>query len=145
MRITCRDVTIEPNLLPINGAPLPPGSNTADNARLDVAARSVWNPLEKAFFDIRVFHAPAASNRNLKTIPSMYLHHENAKKREYNGRVMQVEKGVFSPLVFSTSGGMGKEAARVYKRIAQKMAYIYTQKDNNIMKQCRIYKETSEV
>ena len=67
-------------------------------------------------------------NRNLKTIPSMYIHHENAKKREYNGRVMQVEKGVFSPLVFSTSGGMGKEASRVYKRIAQKMAYAKGQK-----------------
>jgi hypothetical protein len=128
MRITCRDVSIEPDLLPINGAQLPPGSNKADNARLDVAARSVWNPLEKAFFDIRVFHAPAASNRNLKTIPAMYAYHENSKKREYNGRVMQVEKGVFSPLVFSTSGGMGKEAGKVYNRIAQKMAYTKGQK-----------------
>ena len=109
MRISCRDVITEPYLLPINGVELPTGSNKADNARLDVAARSVWNPLEKAFFDVRVFHAPAASNRNLKTIPAMYKHHENLKKKEYNARVLQVEKGVFSPLVFSTSGGMGEE------------------------------------
>jgi hypothetical protein len=54
--------------------------------------------------------------------------HENEKKREYNTRVMQVEKGVFSPLVFSTSGVMGEEAGRVYKRIAQKMAYAKGQK-----------------
>jgi hypothetical protein len=128
MRISCRDVSTEPNLLPINGVQLPPGSNKADNARLDVAARSVWNPLEKAFFDIRVFHAPAPSNKNLKTLKAMYKSHENEKKREYNTRVMQVEKGVFSPLVFSTSGGMGEEAGRVYKRIAQKMAYAKGQK-----------------
>ena len=35
---------------------------------------------------------------------------------------------VFSPLVFSTSGGMGKEAGKVYNRIAQKMAYTKGQK-----------------
>ena len=128
MRITCRDVSTEPELLPITGVQLPPGSNIADNARLDIAARSVWNPLEKALFDIRVFHAPAASNRNLKTLPAMYKHHENAKKREYNARVLQVEKGVFSPLVFSTSGGMGTEAAVVYNRLAEKMARAKGQK-----------------
>ena len=100
----------------------------ADNARLDIAARSVWNPLEKALFDIRVFHAPAASNRNLKTLPAMYKSHENAKKREYNARVLQVEKGVFSPLVFSTSGGMGTEATAVYNRLAEKMARTKGQK-----------------
>ena len=41
---------------------------------------------------------------------------------------MQVEKGVFSPLVFSTSGGMGEEAGRVYNRIARKMAHKKGQK-----------------
>ena len=128
MKITCRDVVIEPNLLPINEVELPTGSNKADNARLDVSARSVWNPLEKAFFDVRVFHAPAASNRKLKTIPAMYKHHENLKKKEYNARVLQVEKGVFSPLVFSTTGGMGEEAGMVYKKIAEKMAQRKGQK-----------------
>ena len=41
---------------------------------------------------------------------------------------MQVEKGVFSPLVFSTSGGMGKEAEAVCKKIADKMVYKSGQK-----------------
>ncbi len=51
----------------------------------------------------------------------MYLSHENAKNQAYNSRVIQVEKGTFTPLVFSTSGGMGKEAQQFLKRVAERM------------------------
>ena len=122
LRYTCRDVVTEPPLLPIAGVHLPPGSNTTDNARLDVSVRSLWNPLERAFMDIRVFHAPAPSNRNLKSIPKMYVHHEQLKKKAYNPRVIQVEKGVFTPMVFSTTGGMGEEAKKMVTRLAGKYA-----------------------
>ena len=44
------------------------------------------------------------------------------KKREYDQRVREVEHGSFSPLVFSTSGGMGPTANVVYKRIASMIA-----------------------
>ena len=68
----CSDVVTEPLLLSTSGVTLPPGSNTADNARADVSARSIWNRLERAFLDVRVYHAQVPSNRNLKTIPRMY-------------------------------------------------------------------------
>ena len=41
---------------------------------------------------------------------------------------MEVEKGVFTPLVFSTTGGMGTEAEKFYKRIAEKTAWRTGQK-----------------
>ena len=116
----CKDIQTEPLLLPTNGQQLPTGTITGDQARLDVSARSVWNVLERAFFDIRVFHAPAPTNA-AKPIPQMYLSHEGEKKRKYNARVLEVEKGTFTPLVFSTSGGMGVEAHRLVKRLAQRM------------------------
>ena len=50
----------------------------------------------------------------------MYRHHEHQKKAAYNDRVVQVEKGVFTPVIFSTAGGMGVEAQRLVKRIAEK-------------------------
>ena len=53
----CRDVVTEPLLLPTAGVTLPPRLNTADNARADVSARSIWNPFERAFLDVRVYHA----------------------------------------------------------------------------------------
>ena len=34
---------------------------------------------------------------------------EQAKKREYGQRVRDIERGVFTPLVLSTNGGMGKK------------------------------------
>ena len=42
----------------------------------------------------------------------------------YNARVLQVEKGSFTPppLVFSTTGGMGKEAEMFVKQLAKKMS-----------------------
>ena len=39
----------------------------------------------------------------------MYTSHENEKKTEYLPRGLQVEKATFTPAVFSTSGGIGKE------------------------------------
>ena len=44
--------------------------------------------------------------------------YESMKKREYAQRVHEVEHGVFTPLVLSTTGGMGREAATFYKRLA---------------------------
>ena len=61
----------EPLLLPTAGVTLPTGSNSADNARANVSARSIWNPFEREFSDVMVYNAQASSNWNLKTIPRM--------------------------------------------------------------------------
>lgn len=37
----------------------------------------------------------------------------------YDQRIHEVEYGCFSPLIFSTSGGLGPVSTLVYKRIAQ--------------------------
>ena len=114
----CKDVVIEPTLLPITGESFVLRSaNTANEARLDISARGVWNPMDKTFFDIRVFHPGADSNRAPDN-KMVYKKHENEKKRAYNSRVLEVEKGTFTPLVFSTSEGMGEEAAAFNKRLA---------------------------
>ena len=114
----CKDVTIEPVLLPINTETFEMRSTiTSNEARLDISARGVWNPMDKTYFDIRVFHPGADSNKALDK-RSVYRKHENEKKRAYNSRVLEVGKGTFTPLVFSTSGGMGDEATAFNKRLA---------------------------
>ena len=60
--------------------------------------------------------------------PAMYLAHETEKKRNYNARVIEIEKGTFTPLVFSTTGGMGKEAQKLVKTLAQKMEGVNGQR-----------------
>ena len=48
---------------------------------------------------------------------------QDIKKRAYGQRVREREHGVFTPLVFSTTGGMGREATTFYKRLADKLAW----------------------
>ena len=38
--------------------------------------------------------------------------------RQYDERVHEVKRGSFTPLVFSTSGGMGRQATVFFKRLA---------------------------
>ena len=128
----CKDVEVEPSLLPISGEVLPSGTVMGEEARLDVCARNLWSPLAKAFADIRVFH-PQAQTNGTKSICAMYRSHELEKKRKYNSRVINVEKGTFTPLVFSTSGGMGMEATLFYKRIAERVANKTLQRYSDVV------------
>ena len=37
-------------------------------------------------------------------------------------RVLQIERGSFTPLIFSTTGGMGPESVKYHKRVAELIA-----------------------
>ena len=52
----------------------------------------------------------------------MYLHQEREKKREYNARILEVEKGTFTPLIFSCTGGASLEATNFIKALALKVS-----------------------
>ena len=122
LRMVCNGVEIEPCLLPVpDGFHLPRGTNIQDEARLDVSVRSFWSRLDRAFVDVRVLHPQAPSNSGC-SIPQMYHSHERSKKYEYNARVLNIEKATFTPLVFSTTGGMGQEATKFMKTLADKIA-----------------------
>ena len=85
-------------------------ANREDGARLDVAAESFWaSDRQRAFFNIRVFNPFAPSYRNAP-LSQGCRRNELEKKRAYDQRVREIEHGSFSPLVFSTTGGMGTTA-----------------------------------
>jgi hypothetical protein len=64
MSEVCKDVQWEPQLLPLRGETFDLCStNTAAEARLDISARGIWNTVDKTFFDVRVFHPGAGSNK----------------------------------------------------------------------------------
>ena len=120
--LICTDVSIEPELQPVSGEDLPRSTNRADAARLDVRARGFWDcSAQDAFFDARVFHPFAPSYRG-SSLESIYRQHERKKKNEYGARVREIEHGCFTPLVFSTTGGLGREAKVVFKRLAALLA-----------------------
>ena len=47
--------------------------------------------------------------------------HKKEKKRAYKSRIMNVEHGTFTALVFSLTGGEGPEGSIFHKHIAQKI------------------------
>ena len=119
MKEICHNVTIEPILQPLSGETLHPRSAIADdNARSDVRAEGFWDcRRQDAYFDVKVFNPTAAAYRN-KTLQSCYRQLEAGKRHEYQDRILNVEHGSFSPLIFSATGGMGPTASVVFKRLA---------------------------
>ena len=117
----CREVSKEPCLQPLSGEQLPPSANQQDEARLDIKVRGFWNEQQDAFFDVRVFYPFAPSYQNTR-LSSLYRQHEQKKRREYGFRVREIEHGGFTPLVFTTAGGVAPEAGIFMKRLASQLA-----------------------
>ena len=118
----CNNVAIEPPLQPLSGENMTARTaNTDDGARVDSRARGFWNMSQDAFFDVRVFYPNASSNYSTD-LSSVYRRHEQSKKREYGQRVREIERGVLTPLVLSTTGGMGREATTYYNHLANMIA-----------------------
>ena len=97
-------------------------TNVTDGARADVSAQGFWGDrYQRAFFDVKVFNPNSSSYRNLQ-LTTAYRNQEREKQRKYEQRIREVEMGSFTPLVFSTSGGMSKTTTTAYKRLASLLA-----------------------
>ena len=48
----------------------------------------------------------------------IFRNHENAKKREYLKRVLEIEHATFTPLVMGSNGGTGKERLQFISHLA---------------------------
>ena len=76
--------------------------------------------------DILVFNPYAPANKK-SSLSSTYRRHENEKKRAYCQRINEVELSSFTPLVFSLTGGMAREATVFYKRLASMLSEKWDQ------------------
>ncbi len=92
-------------------------ANRSDEARLDVSVRGFWNSGQRAFLDVRVFDSTAPRTLD-KPLKSLHQLHEQEKRRAYNQRILQIEQGSFTPLVFTTMGGQAYECDRFYNRLS---------------------------
>ena len=135
LKDVCKDVRIEPELLPI-GNTSQDSTNVAQKARLDVSAVGIWSPMERTFLDVRVLHPNSPSYQG-KSVEKVYEEHEKAKKKSYNQRIIQVERATFTPLVFSTSGGMARECTKYHKKIAELVANKTKEEYSKVMNHIR--------
>ena len=137
----CNNVCTEPHLQPVTGEQLNGATaNSQDGARLDIAANGLWGGrTERTFFDVRVFNPHAPSNRH-SNATSCYRKHEKEKKRAYEQRIIDLEHSSFTPLVLSSTGGLGPAATSTYKRLATLLAGKWNQSYSSTMSwlRCRL-------
>ena len=104
---------------------------------MDIRARGFWREGQNAYFDVRVTNVDRASQQN-SSLKSVLRNHEMEKKRHYNRRIMEVEQGSFTPLVFSTSGVMAHECSTYHKELAQKLSEKKNERYEEIMRYLRV-------
>ena len=83
-------------------------------------AGDFWSRGVTAVFDVRVTHVNSKCNQG-KTTSTIFKEQEEEKKRKYQQRLVDVETGCFTPLVFGTKGGMGADCNSFLKRLAEKL------------------------
>ena len=121
LNIVQNDVQIEPPLQEVRTDNPQNMGNTAEAARLDIRAKGFWRNGQDSYFDVRITN-PLSATAMKCTPSSMYDKHEKEKKRMYNHRVMSIEKGTFTPLVFSVFGTSAPECKIFLKNLFQKIA-----------------------
>ena len=123
-REVCHDVSVQPCLQPRTGEQFPASTNKFDEACLDIRAKGFWGTgrgQQDAILNVRVFYPFASSYRN-SCLPTLYRQHESQKRFHHRLRVREVERGCFTPLVFTTGGGMAPEATVCLKRLASMLS-----------------------
>ena len=118
----CHDVEVEPELLSLTGESYDHKTEkTGDECRPDIRARGFWINGQQAFFDVRVFDLSASRYAN-QTMQQCFAKNEKEKKINYNERIINVDNGSFTPLIFSIHGGIACECSTFYSRLSELIA-----------------------
>ena len=89
------------------------------------------------YFDVRVTNADCESQEDT-SLKSVLRSHETTKKLHYNRRIMEVEHGTFTPLVFTTTGVMGHECTIFHKALAEKLSDKTKEKYSDVVRYLRV-------
>ena len=91
-------------------------ANKSYSAQIDIRARGFWTKHQMAFFGVMVFDSNT-KRYSAQSLQRCYINNKKEKKYQYNVRVLQVENGSFTPLVYSINGRMVREASKSYSQI----------------------------
>ncbi|CAB4014652.1 Hypothetical predicted protein [Paramuricea clavata] len=118
----CNNVEAEPKIMPLDNEQFRlQSTNRSPDARLDIKAGEFWARGVTSFFDVRVSHVNSQCHQN-KATSDIFKEQEAEKKRKYQQRILDVEMGTFTPLVFGTNGGVGDECQKFLKHLAEKLS-----------------------
>lgn len=100
----CNDVKGEPVLQDISWEQLNRGANKAQGwsfLHMDSASTNDGHSLTSGFFQPNTMSCKSLEPQNI------YGKYENERKRQYSRTVLDTEHGTFTPLIFTTTGGIG--------------------------------------
>ena len=119
-------VEVEPNLQPLGNETFTNSTCTEAEARLEFSAKGIWGSrFECSFYDVMIFNSYAPINRIKETKDSYFLH-EKLKRLKYQDRIVDIEHGSFSPLIFATTGG----ASPITHKLTRRIPSLIAQKSN---------------
>ena len=117
-----KDIELEPPLLPVEDEKIESKrAKLMDGALSDVRVRGFRGNKRNAFFEFRVFNSFAKSYSLLKPA-ECYERFESTRSAEYEDRINKVDCGSFTPMVMSSSGGMGPRMTMALKHLAERLA-----------------------
>ena len=134
-REVCRDVVTEPQLIPLETEIV--SGTQADRAATDISSRGMWSTFQRTFFDVQVLHPNCPSYLKLP-VNKLYDMAEKKKMSKYNSRILLVEKGSFTPLIYSTFGGWGPHANKYHKRLAELISRKRNEEYSKVISYMRI-------
>ena len=137
LKQVCSDVEIEPMLQPIVNTVFHRSANISNEARLDLRAKSFWRQGQNAFFDVRITNADCNSQQD-KDISSILKKHEQEKKRAYNSRIMEIDQGTFTPLIYTVKGATGSECQIFHKNMAEKISIKSNERYEDVSRFIRV-------
>ena len=91
----------------------------------------------QGFFGV-IVNDPDSASQRVMSLKSILNKHEKEKKRHYNRRIMEIEHGTFTPLIFTTSGVMGHECNIFHKALAEKLSQKKGDRYDEVMRYMRV-------
>ena len=115
-------VVTEPALQPLSGEDFfNKTANKESEARSDIKCNGFYKQMRQAYFDIKVISPFAKSYLHLSPA-ALFKQSEAQKNRGYRQMILEIEHGIFTPLVFTCSGGIAPQSQMVLKRLAERIS-----------------------
>ena len=83
--------------------------------------RGFWQTGQLTFYDVRVFYSNTKWYKNVRT-RKYYEIKEKENKKSYNKRIINIDHGIFTPLVMIANGGMGRGSQTFYAKLSEKIS-----------------------
>ncbi len=117
-----RDTELEPPLISVDDEKIESKqAKITEGALSDVRVRGYWGNQQNAFFEFRVFYPLAKSYASLKPA-ECYTRFEKSRSAQYEEQINKVDCGSFTPMIMSSTGGMGPRMTMAMKRLAEVQA-----------------------